>query len=102
MSVGVLKARDPATGQWVNIGGPGPPGPPGPQGPPGVAGSANYVHQQLTPQATWVVTHPLGKYGSVEVVDSAGTVIVPDVHYDSLTQITITFGAAMSGRAFIN
>ena len=40
--------------------------------------------------------------GAVQIVDSAGTVIVPDIRYDSLSQITVTFGSATSGKAYVN
>ena len=76
--------------------------PRGPRGPPGGTGPENYVHDQLVPAATWVITHPLNKMGAVQIVDSAGTVIVPDIRYDSLSQITVTFGSATSGRAYVN
>ena len=102
MAVGVLKVRDPATGAWLNIAGvgsPGPAGPAGPAGPPGGTGPENYVHDQLVPAATWVITHPLNKMGAVQIVDSAGTVIVPDIRYDSLSQITVTFGSATIGTS---
>jgi len=36
------------------------------------------------------------------VVDTGGTVIIPNVHYDSANQVTIMFGAATSGKAYLN
>jgi hypothetical protein len=77
-------------------------------GPPGIAavvegtGDLHYTHAQAVPAAVWVVNHGLGKYPSVSVVDSADTVWTPDVHYDSVNQLTITFGAAFAGAAFLN
>lgn len=62
----------------------------------------NYVHVQSVLSATWVVAHNLGKYASVEVVDSGGSVIIPNVQYDSLDQVTLTFGAPTSGKAYVN
>lgn len=73
----------------------------GVQGPPGAAGGS-WVHQQLAAAALWVITHSLGKHPSVTVVDSAGTVVHGNVHYDSLTQITLTFSAAFAGNAYLN
>lgn len=86
------------------------PGPPGPQGPQGVAGApglpglsgANYVHTQGVPSADWTITHGLGRYPSVTVVDSAGTTVYGNVDYLSTNQITIHFTAAFGGAAYLN
>jgi len=83
---------------------------PGPQGLQGIQGEtgapglsgANYVHQQMTPAATWVIAHGLNRYPSITIVDSAGTVVVGAVAYDSANQITVTFMAAFGGSAFLN
>lgn len=66
------------------------------------AGWAQYTHTQGTPSATWTVVHNLGRHPSVMVVDTGDTVIMPDIHYDSLNQITLTFGSATSGKAYLN
>lgn len=63
---------------------------------------ANYVHNQLVSSAEWVVTHNLGKYPSVTIVDSGDNIIVGEVHYDGLNQVTITLAAATSGKAYFN
>ena len=68
----------------------------------GAGADANYVHTQGSPSATWVVTHNLNKYVAVDVVDSGSSVVLPDIHYDSLNGITLTFGSPTSGRAFVN
>lgn len=65
-------------------------------------GDLNYVHAQGTPSTSWVVTHNLGKYASVVVVDSGDSVVIPSIHYDSLNSITLTFGSPTSGKAFVN
>lgn len=70
-------------------------------GPPGPTGTT-YTHDQLTPSATWVITHNMNKYPSVMIVDSGGTVIDPDIHYDSTIQMTVTFGSPTSGKAYLN
>ena len=62
----------------------------------------NYVHNQSSSSASWVVTHGLGKYPSTTVVDSAGTVVIGVVDYDSLNQITLRFKASFSGKAYFN
>jgi hypothetical protein len=71
---------------------------------PGLAGGGDltYVHTQTSPSALWTVIHNLGKNPSVEVVDSGGSEIVPDVHYDNINQVSISFGSATSGKAYLN
>jgi hypothetical protein len=63
---------------------------------------ANYVFTQGTPSATWVVVHNLNKYPAVDVVDTGGSTVLPSVHYDSLNQVTLTFGSATTGKAYMN
>jgi hypothetical protein len=68
----------------------------------GVSLDANYVYTQGSPSATWVVTHNLNKYCYVTVVDSADNIVVGEVLYNSLNQVTLTFAGAFSGKAFFN
>ena len=72
-----------------------------------IAGSATYAHNQNSVSNTWVIVHNLGKFPSVTVVDSGGTVVTGNVVYDSNNQITLTFFAngnlvAFSGKAYLN
>jgi hypothetical protein len=87
------------------LGPPGPIGPPsivpGPQGPPGASGST-YIHTQGVPDVHWVIPHNLNWWPSVTVVDTGGTVIEPDVHYDTVNQVTLLFGSPTSGKAYLN
>lgn len=68
----------------------------------GVSLDANFVYTQGSPSATWVVNHNLNKYCSVTVVDSADNIVVGEVLYNSLNQVTLTFAGAFSGKAFFN
>ena len=61
-----------------------------------------YVHDQQVASATWVVTHNLNKFASINIVDTANEEVVGDVAYNSLNQITINFTAPISGKAYIN
>jgi len=65
-------------------------------------GDLNYVHNQSAPAATWTVAHALGKYPAVDVVDTGGSTVLPDIHYDSTSQVTLSFGSATSGKAYFN
>jgi len=80
----------------------------GTQGPAG-AGDLNFVHTQSTAGSTWQVTHNLGKYPSVSVVDTSETEVVGKVIYkdwdtgnSSTTKLQILFTAAFAGKAFLN
>jgi len=68
----------------------------------GVGSDANYVHTQGSPSTTWVVVHNLNKYVAVDVVDTGGSVVIPNVHYDSLNGVTLIFGSPTSGKVFVN
>jgi hypothetical protein len=65
-------------------------------------GDANYVHDQGSASATWVVTHSLSKYCSVTVVDTANTVVIGEIEYNSVNQVTLTFRSAFGGKAYFN
>tara|TARA_R110002153_G_scaffold113977_1_gene256540 strand:+ start:209 stop:472 length:264 start_codon:yes stop_codon:yes gene_type:complete len=66
------------------------------------AADANYVHDQGSASATWVVTHGLGKLCSVTVVDTANTVVIGDITYNSVNQVTLKFSGSFSGKAYFN
>lgn len=60
-----------------------------------------YIHTQASASAEWVITHSLGGYPSVTIVDSSKTHVIGEVQYDSTTQITVSFTAAFSGYAYL-
>jgi hypothetical protein len=62
----------------------------------------NYIHDQQVASTTWIVNHNMNKYPSVNVVDTANDEVTGDVKYNSLNQITISFTAAFSGKAYLN
>lgn len=61
-----------------------------------------YVFEQNSAAAVWSITHNLGKYPSVSVVDSAGTVCVGEVTYIDENSLICTFTAPFSGKAYLN
>ena len=81
-------------------------GPAGPQGPAGEyapgSGDLHYVHTQSSAASVWSITHNLGKYPAVVVIDSAATSWEGDVAYTSTNGLTITFSAPFSGVAYLN
>ena len=74
----------------------GAPGPRGRQGVPGLSG-ASFVFDQMSALATWVIAHNLGRFPSVTVVDSAGSVVEGDIRYADANNIIVNFSAAFAG-----
>jgi RNA:NAD 2'-phosphotransferase (TPT1/KptA family) len=68
----------------------------------GTSADKHYVHLQNTPSASWTVTHNLNKRPAVVVVDSAESVVIGEVTYNSDNQVTLTFAGAFSGKAYFN
>lgn len=67
-----------------------------------IDGDKHYTHTQAVPSDTWEVTHNLGKYPSVEVVDSAGSVVVGDYKNIDTNTMLLTFSGAFAGKAYFN
>lgn len=63
---------------------------------------AFFIFNQNSPATTWNITHNLARRPSVTVVDSAGTVVVGEVTYNSDNALTIQFSAGFSGQAYLN
>lgn len=59
------------------------------------------IHNQTVAAAEWVVTHNLGCYPSVTIVDSAGDACFGEIHYVSENQLKIKFSAAFQGTAYL-
>lgn len=79
-------------------------GPAGPRGVDGVngVGDLHYLHQQNVASAVWTITHNLGKYPAVTVIDSAGSQCEGTVTYLNENALTLTFGAGFAGTAYLN
>lgn len=68
----------------------------------GGGGNVSYIHTQSVPATVWTVSHNLGRFPSVSVVDSAGTLVFGEVKYLTSNSLTVTFSAAFGGKAYIN
>lgn len=81
-------------------------GPQGPQGPTGPAGESSqevsYRHIQSTVSDTWQITHNLGWYPNITVVDSAGSVVEGEIDYTSENSLTLLFASPFSGTAYLS
>jgi hypothetical protein len=62
----------------------------------------SYVHTQGTPSAIWTITHNLGYYPGVNVVDSAGTEVEGEVTYLDANTVRVNFSAGFSGKAYLS
>jgi len=78
----------------------GPAGPTGPQGPAGT--QTTYTYSQVSAATTWNVNHNLNCFPSATVVDSGNSEIIPDLHYVDANNLTLSFAAATSGKAYLN
>ena len=61
-----------------------------------------YIHRQQSASSTWIVVHNLNKYPSVVVQDSGGSLVVGEIVYSSLNNLTLKFSAPFSGTAYLN
>lgn len=62
----------------------------------------NYIHKQQVASSLWTVVHNLGKFPSITVVDSAGTVVTGEIVLQTTEQAVISFNGAFSGKAYCN
>lgn len=67
-----------------------------------VEASAYYTHVQNIAAAVWNVTHGLGRYPAITVVDSALTEVEGGVEHINVDTVQITFSAAFAGKAFFS
>lgn len=65
-------------------------------------GDKHFTYTQLSAASTWNITHNLGKFPSVSVVDSGNNVVIGDIQYTNTNELTITFNASFSGKAYLN
>lgn len=68
----------------------------------GSGNDANYVYNQAMPSDTWSITHNLGKYPSVTIIDSSGNEVIGGVNFPSINNVILTFSVPFSGKATLN
>lgn len=71
---------------------------PGAQGPPGDA-ARSYKHTQSSPSSTWTITHNLGFYPSVELLNTGSQEIEGDVVHLSQNVTIAYFTTPIAGFA---
>ena len=67
------------------------------------AGESNtYIYDQMSSDEVWYIEHPLNKYPSITIVDSANTIVYGNIEYLSRYLIKITFVGGFIGKAYLN
>ena len=64
--------------------------------------AATYTQCFESPLASWVITHNLGKFPSVTIVDVNNEIVIGDIDYTSSNIVTVTFNNPFAGCAFLN
>ena len=65
-------------------------------------GAPTFEFDQGVPATTWDITHNLGKFPSITVIDTGNTVVFGEYDYVSNNRVTLTFSAAFAGKAYLN
>jgi hypothetical protein len=60
-----------------------------------------YLYTQTASSDTWTITHNLGKYPHVTIMDTDDDEVIGEVHYVSESQVVLTFSEAISGKAYL-
>ena len=63
--------------------------------------TVRHTHTQGQASSTWVINHTLGGKPQVTIVDSADTVVVGEVTYNSNSVVEVNFTSAFSGFAYL-
>ena len=61
-----------------------------------------YTHNQLASASTWTITHNLGFFPSVTVIDSGNNTVIGNVTYISENQLSVSFNATFGGKAYLS
>tara|TARA_R110000772_G_scaffold260551_1_gene378592 strand:+ start:661 stop:1374 length:714 start_codon:yes stop_codon:yes gene_type:complete len=69
---------------------------------PALDGDKTFIFSQPTPSVFWEVQHNLNKFPSVSVVNNNNVLMYGDTSYIDKNNLTITFSAGFSGKAYIN
>jgi len=65
-------------------------------------GSPTFEFDQGDAVTTWDITHNLGKFPSITVIDTGNTVVTGEYNYVTNNRVILTFSAAFAGKAYLN
>jgi hypothetical protein len=66
------------------------------------AGDKTFTFTQANPSTTWNIQHNLNKFPSVSVVNNNNVLMYGETAYIDKNNLTITFSASFSGKAYLN
>ena len=61
-----------------------------------------FVFNQAVPATVWNITHNLGKFPSITVIDTGDTVVTGEYTYIDNNNVTLNFSAGFAGTAYLN
>jgi len=67
-----------------------------------ISGETTYTENVTQNTDVWNLEHNLGRFPAVQIVDTAGSVVIGDIQYVDQNNITITFSAPFQGTAYLN
>jgi hypothetical protein len=67
-----------------------------------ISGETTYIENVTQNTDVWNLEHNLGRFPAVQIVDTAGSVVIGDIQYVDQNNITITFSAPFQGTAYLN
>ena len=65
-------------------------------------GAPTFEFDQGAAATTWDITHNLGKFPSITVIDTGNTVVTGEYNYINNNRVILTFSAAFAGKAYLN
>ena len=66
-------------------------------------GDKSFTFMQENPEDEWEITHNLGKFPSVSVVEYySDQEVIAEVEYISINEIKIRFSESLKGKAYLN
>ena len=63
---------------------------------------STFEFDQAAAATTWNITHNLGRFPSITVIDTGNTVVTGEYNYVSNIRVILTFSAAFAGKAYLN
>tara|TARA_R110000803_G_scaffold68255_2_gene130057 strand:- start:337 stop:1035 length:699 start_codon:yes stop_codon:yes gene_type:complete len=64
--------------------------------------AVTFEYTQVSPATTWNITHNLGRFPSITVIDTGDTVVTGEYTYIDNNNVTLNFSAGFAGKAYLN
>lgn len=89
---GDLLIYDSGTDTWIRV----------PSSSFGGGSAFQFVHDQAVASAGWTITHSLGGFPNVTIVDTNGEQIEADIDYLDNNTLQVNFSTATAGKAYLS